>query len=129
MITIYTFEKIEKITTISEAMKEELKTYFKEIAEGIVGDSWQEYNLSEVGPILVIEKEDTIEVLDEYGLKQGSEDIPIILTEFAIKVVVDDVEMMRIVWVMGDSFGVSVYYPIGQFGHEFDEYIKTFVVD
>lgn len=33
----------------------------------------------------MIEKEDTVEVLDKYGLMQGSKDIPIILPEFAIK--------------------------------------------
>lgn len=129
MITLYTFEEIERIETISESLKEELKSYFQEIAEGIVGDSWQGYNLSEVGPILVIEKEDTIDVLDEYGLMQDSKTIPIALPEFAVKVKVDGNEMLRIIWVCNDSFGLSVYYSVGQFGEEFDEYIKEFVID
>lgn len=123
MITLYTFEEIEKISTISEAFKEELRIYFREIAEGIVGEAWKSYNLEEVGPIIVIEKEDTVVVLDEYRLMQGSKTIPMFIPEFALKTRVDGRNMLKIVWVCNDSFGLSVYYPIGQFGKEFDEYI------
>jgi len=129
MITLYTFEDIERINTISEELKDELKSYFREIAEGIVGESWQGYNLSEVGPILVIEKEDTVDVLDEYGLMQCSKAIPISLPEFALRAKVDGKDMLKIIWVCNDSFGVSVYYTIGQFGKEFDEYIMEFLMD
>lgn len=129
MITLYTFEEIEKINTISEAFKEELRRYFREIAEGIVGETWESYNLEEVGPILVIEKEDTVDILDEYGLMQGSKTIPISLPEFALRAKVDGKDMLKIIWICNDSFGVSVYYTIGQFGREFDEYIMEFLMD
>jgi hypothetical protein len=55
MITIYTLEEIKELRDISEAMEEELQSYFKEIAKGIVGEDWRSYKLEEVGPILVIE--------------------------------------------------------------------------
>lgn len=128
MITLYTLEEIQEISTISGAFKEELKSYFKEIAEGIVGDGWQSYNFEDVGPILVIEKQDTIDILDEYGVMQGGKAIPIALPEFAIRARIEDKEILRIIWVCGDSFGLSVYYPTGQFGKEFDEYIMEFVI-
>jgi len=76
MITIYTLEEIKGLENMTEVMREELLKYFQEIAEGIVGEEWEEYNLEEVGPILVIEDNDTIEVLDEYGLMQGSKIVP-----------------------------------------------------
>lgn len=129
MITIYTFDKIEKINTISEGFMDELKRYFQEIAEGIVGDEWRAYTLEEVGPILVIEDEDKVEVLDEYGLMQGSKTIPLSIPEFALRTRVDGRDMLKIIWVCNDSFGLSVYYPIGQFGKEFDEYIMEFLMD
>jgi hypothetical protein len=49
MITVYTFEEIKNLENISEALKEELVRYFQEIAEGIVGEELEEYNLREVG--------------------------------------------------------------------------------
>lgn len=129
MIKIYTLEEIKELRDISEAMKEELQSYFKEIAKGIVGEEWDSYNLEEVGPILVIEDYDTVDVLDEYGLMQGSTSAPQALPEFALKVMVGDVEMLKIIWVCNDSFGVSVYYPIGKFSKEFDEFIMEYVLE
>lgn len=129
MITIYTLEEIEELNNISEAMKEELLAYFEEIAKGIVGDEWGSYNLEEVGPILVIEGDDTIDVLDEYGLMQGSENVPQALPEFALKVLVGGAEMLKIIWVCNDSFGVSVYYPVGKFSKEFDEFLMEYIME
>lgn len=129
MITIYTLEEIKELSNISEVLREELQTYFEEIAKGIVDEDWSSYNLEEVGPILVIEDEDTIDVLDEYGLMQGSKNIPQALPEFAIKIVVGGVEMLKIIWVCNDSFGLSVYYPVGKFGKEFDEFIMEYIME
>lgn len=129
MITIYTFNEIKRLNNICKPLKDELLAYFQEIAEGIVGEAWQEYNLSEVGPILIIEDDDTIEILDEYGLMQGNTNVPQSLPEFALKVTVGDIKMLKIIWVCNDSFGLSVYYPLGKFGEEFDRYINEFIID
>ncbi|NLZ80214.1 MAG: hypothetical protein GX913_00175 [Clostridiales bacterium] len=129
MITIYTLEEIKELRNISEAMKEELLAYFEEIAKGIVEEKWETYNLEEVGPILVIEEDDDVDVLDEYGLMQESESVPQALPEFALKVIVEGVEMLKIIWVCNDFFGVSVYYPIGKFSREFDEFIMEYLME
>ncbi|AJH01449.2 hypothetical protein LF65_04920 [Clostridium beijerinckii] len=129
MITIYTLEEIRELRNISEALREELLTYFKEIARGIVEHEWQAYNLKEVGPILVIEDEDTIDVLDEYGLMQGNRNVPQSLPEFVLVVKVGDIKMMKIIWVCNDSFGLSVYYPAGKFGQEFDDFLKEYIME
>ena len=97
MITIYTFEEIRELRNISEELRDELLTYFEEIARGIVEQEWQTYNLEEVGPILVIEDDDSVDVLDEYGLMQGSKSVPQSLPEFAIKVAVGGFEMLKII--------------------------------
>lgn len=129
MITIYTLDEIKELTNISKELKEELLKYFQEIAEGIVGEAWKNYNLSEVGPILVIEDDDTIDVLDEYGLMQGNKNIPQSLPEFALKVIVGKTEMLKIIWVCNDSFGLSVYYPVGKFGKEFDNWMSDYLME
>lgn len=129
MITIYTLEEIKELKNISGAMRQELLAYFEEIAKGIVEEKWETYNLEEVGPILVIEDDDDVDVLDEYGLMQGSKSVPLALPEFALKVMVGDVEMLKIIWVCNDSFGVSVYYPIGKFSREFDEFIMEYLME
>ena len=129
MITIYTIEEIKALENVSEPLKNELLTYFEEIARGIVEEDWTTYNLEEVGPILVIEDNDTIDALDEYGLMQGSKTVPQSLPEFALKVKIGNVEMMKIIWVCNDSFGISVYYPVGKFGQEFDDYIREYLME
>jgi len=129
MKTIYTLEEIKELSNISGALREELLTYFEEIAKGIAEKEWQAYNLDEVGPILVIEEDDTIDVLDECGLMQGSKNIPQALPEFALKVIVGGIEMLKIIWVCNDSFGLSVYYPVGKFGKEFDEFIEEYIME
>lgn len=129
MITIYTLEEIKQLRNISEAMKAELLAYFEEISKGIVKEKWETYSLEEVGPILVIEDNDAVDVLDEYGLMQGSESVPQALPEFALKVIVGGVEMLKIIWICNDSFGVSVYYPTGKFSREFDEFIMEYLME
>jgi hypothetical protein len=129
MITIYTLQEIKELKDVSGAMRQELLAYFEEIAKGIVEEKWETYNLEEVGPILVIEDDDTVDVLDEYGLMQGNKSVPQALPEFALRVIVGGVEMLKIIWVCNDSFGVSLYYPIGKFSKEFDELIMEYLME
>jgi hypothetical protein len=68
-------------------------------------------------------------VLDEYGLMQGSKSVPQLLPEFALKVIVGGIEMLKIIWVCNDSFGLSVYYSVGKFSKEFDEFIKEYIIE
>ncbi|WP_297430543.1 hypothetical protein [Clostridium sp.] len=128
MIIINTYEEIKNITKISKPLQEELLKYFQEITEGIVGKAWKDYNISEVGSIAVIENGDTINILDKFGLMQGNK-MPKILPEFATKIIVGETEMLKIIWVFGDCNGVSVYYPIGKFGKEFDAWILDYLID
>jgi integrase/recombinase XerD len=125
---INNYKEIIELTNVSNELKEELLTYFQEIAEGIVGEAWKEYNLSEVGSIAVIEDDDTIKVLDKFGLMQGN-NFPVVLPEFATKIITGETEMLKIIWVFGDCNGVSVYYPVGKFGEEFDAWIADYLID
>ena len=128
MIIINTLNEINNLKLISKSLKEELLKYFQEIAEGVVGETWKDYNLSEVGSIVVIEDGDTIDVLDEFGLMQGS-NIPQLLPEFALKVIIGETEMLKIIWVFGDSNGISMYYPVRKFGEEFDKWVSDYLIE
>ncbi|SMC29502.1 hypothetical protein SAMN02745134_03924 [Clostridium acidisoli DSM 12555] len=128
MIIINTLNEINELDNIPKPLKEELLTYFQEIAEGIVGEAWKEYNLSEVGSIAVIEDDDTIDVLDKFGLMQGN-NVPKVLPEFATRVIVGEAEMLKIIWVFGDCNGLSVYYSVGKFGKEFDAFIADYIIE
>lgn len=100
-----------------------------EIAEGIVGCEWQEYNLREVGPILVLEDEDTIEALEAYKIIQENKNIPQVLPEFALRIEVGEAEICRIIWVCSDSLGVTVYYSKGKFGQEFEQWLEEYLIN
>ena len=128
MIEIYTYKEIKELTKVSNELNKELSTYFQEIAEGIVGEAWKYYNLSEVGSIVVIEDDDTIDALDEFGLMQGN-NIPRLLPEFVLKVIIGETEMLKIIWVFGDSNGISMYYPVGKFGEEFDNWVFDYLIE
>lgn len=128
MIIINTLNEIGNLKLISKLLREELLTYFQEIAESISGETWKDYNLREVGSIVVIEDNDTINVLEEFGLMQGNK-VPQMLPEFALKVIIDETEMLKIIWVFGDSNGISMYYPVGQFGKEFDNWVSDYLIE
>lgn len=129
MIKIYTLEENRELRNISVALREKLLTYFEEIARGIVEQEWQAYNVEEVGPILVIEDEDTIDVLDEFGLMQGNRNVLQSLPEFVLVAKVGNVTMMKIIWVCNDFFGLSVYYPSGKFVQEFDDFLEEYIME
>lgn len=76
MIRINRLEDITESNRLKMEMKRELKGYFREIAESIAGEEWETYSLEEIGEILIIEEDDAIDVLDEYGIMQGSNTNP-----------------------------------------------------
>lgn len=127
MIIINTLNEINNLNNISKPLKEELLNYFQEITEGIAGEAWKDYNLREVGSIVVIEDNDTSDVLEEFGLMQSC-NIPQLLPEFALKAIVGEIEMLKIIWVFGDSNGISMYYSVGKFGKEFDNWVSDYLI-
>ncbi|CAM2895184.1 hypothetical protein HAHI6034_01685 [Hathewaya histolytica] len=68
MIIINTLEDIEKAEITPKELKKEILQHFQEIAESVVDKYWRMYNLKEVGDIVVLEDDDSIEVLNKYNL-------------------------------------------------------------
>ena len=68
MIIINTLEDIEKAEITPKELKKEILKHFQDIAERVVDKYWRMYNLKEVGDIVVLEDDDSIEVLNKYNL-------------------------------------------------------------
>lgn len=128
MIIINTLEDIEKAEITPRELKEEILQHFQEIAESVVDKYWKMYNLKEVGDIVILEDDDSIEVLNKYNLldKQSREITSI--PEFTEVIVIDDVEIIKTTFILGDSFGITLYHKSGKLGIENECFLKGYKI-
>ena len=128
MIIINTLEDIEKAEITPRELKEEILQHFQEIAESVVDKYWKMYNLKEVGDIVVLEDDDSIEVLNKYNLMDKQLRKINVLPEFTEIIVIDDVEIMKSTFILGDSFGITLYHKIGKLGTENEDFLKEYKI-
>ena len=128
MIIINTLEDIEKAEITPKELKEEILQYFQEIAESVVDKYWKLYNLKEVGDIVVLEDNDSIEVLNKYSLLDKQSKKIKSIPEFTEVIVIGNVEIMKTTFVLGDSFGITLYHKIGKLGTENENFLKKYKV-
>ena len=128
MIIMNTLEDIEKAEITPRELKEEILQHFQEIAESVVDKYWKMYNLKEVGDIVVIEGDDSIEVLNKYNLMDKQLRKINVLPEFTEIIVIDDVEIMKSTFILGDSFGITLYHKIGKLGTENEIFLKEYEI-
>lgn len=128
MIIINTLEDIEKAEITPRELKEEILQHFQEIAESVVDKYWRMYNLKEVGDIVVLEDDDSIEVLNKYNLLDKQSKKIISIPEFTEIIVIDDVEIIKITFILGDSFGITLYYKSGKLGTENEYFLKGYKI-
>ena len=86
------------------------------------------YNLKEVGDIIVLEDDDLIEVLNKYNLMDKQLRKINVLPEFTEIIVIDDVEIMKSTFILGDSFGITLYHKIGKLGTENEIFLKEYEI-
>ena len=113
MIIINTLEDIEKAEITPKELKKEILQHFQEIAESVVDKYWKMYNLKEVGEIVVLEDDDLIEVLNRYNIIDKQSKKITSIPEFTEVIVIGDVEIMKTTFILGDSFGITLYHKIG----------------
>ncbi|MBB6716818.1 hypothetical protein [Clostridium gasigenes] len=128
MIIINTLEDIEKAEITQMELKEEILQHFQEIAESVVDKYWRMYNLKEVGDIVVLEDEDSIEALDRYNLVDKKSKKITSIPEFTEIILISDVEIMKTTWVLGDCFGITLYHKIGKLGTENEDFLKQYKI-
>jgi hypothetical protein len=128
MIIINTLEEINKAEITPRELKEEILQHFQEIAESVVDKYWKMYNLKEVGDIVVLEDDDSIEVLNKYNLLDKQSKKLTSIPEFTEIIVIDDVEIMKTTFILGDSFGITLYHKSGKLGRENEDFLKEYKI-
>jgi len=128
MIIINTLEDIEKAEITPRELKEEILQHFQDIAESVVDKYWRMYNLKEVGDIVVLEDDDSIEVLNKYNLLDKDSRKITAIPEFTEVIVIGDIEIMKTTFILGDSFGITLYHKIGKLGTENENFLKEYKV-
>lgn len=109
-------------------LKKEILQHFQEIAESVVDKYWRMYNLKEVGDIVILEDDDSIEILGRYNIIDKQSKKITALPEFTEIITVGDVEIMKTTWVLGDSFGITLYHKIGKLGTENEEFLSAYKI-
>ena len=128
MIIINTLEDIEKTEITPKELKKEILQHFQELADSIVDKYWKMYNLKEVADIVVLEDDDSIEVLNKYNLLDKQSKKITSIPEFTEVIVIDDVEIMKSTFILGDSFGITLYHKIGKLGTENENFLKEYQI-
>ena len=128
MIIINTLEDIEKAEITPKELKKEILQHFQEIAESVVDKYWKMYNLKEVGEIVVLEDDDLIEVLNRYNIIDKQSKKITSIPEFTEMIVIGDVEIIKSTFILGDSFGITLYHKIGKLGTENEDLLNQYKI-
>ena len=128
MIIINTLEDIEKAEITPKELKKEILQQFQEIAESVVDKYWKMYNLKEVGDIVVLEDDDSIEVLNKYNIIDNQSKKITSIPEFTEVIVIGDVEIMKTTFILGDSFGITLYHKRDKLGTENEKFLSAYKI-
>ncbi|MBD7912098.1 hypothetical protein [Clostridium cibarium] len=128
MIIINTLEDIEKAEITPLELKKEILQHFQEIAESVVDKYWRMYNLKEVGDIVILEDDDSIEVLDKYNIADKQSKKITSIPEFTEILLIGEVEIMKTTFILGDSFGITLYHKIGKLGTENEKFLSVYKI-
>ena len=128
MIIINTLEDIEKAEITPKELKKEILQHFQEIAESVVDKYWRMYNLKEVGDIVVLEDDDSIEVLNRYNIIDKQSKKITSIPEFTEVIVIGDVEIMKTTFILGDSFGITLYHKRDKLGTENEKFLSAYKI-
>lgn len=128
MIIINTLEDIEKAEITPKELKKEILQHFQDIAESVVDKYWKMYNLKEVGDIVVLEDDDSMEVLNRYNIIDKQSKKITLIPEFTEVIVIGDVEIIKSTFILGDSFGITLYHKSGKLGTENENFLKEYEI-
>ncbi|MBE6051772.1 MAG: hypothetical protein E7214_14260 [Clostridium sp.] len=128
MIIINTLDDIEKAEITPKELKEEILQHFQEVSESVVDKYWRMYNLKEVGDIVVLEDDDSIEVLNIYNIIDKQSKKITSIPEFTEMIVIRDVEIIKTTFILGDSFGITLYHKSGKLGTENENFLKEYKI-
>lgn len=128
MLIINTLEDIEKAEITPLELKKEILQHFQEIAESVVDKYWRMYDIKEVGDIVVLEDDDSIEVLNRYNIIDKQSKKITSIPEFTEVIVIGDVEIMKTTFILGDSFGITLYHKSGKLGTDNEKFLSAYKI-
>ena len=86
------------------------------------------YNLKEVGEIVVLEDDESIETLDRYNLVDKQSRKIKSIPEFTEVIVIGGVEIMKTTFILGYSLGIALYHKIGKLGAENEKILSAYKI-
>lgn len=116
----------DDITTsdISDGLKYDIKTFYKELVHDNMGEDHLTYDFTEIGKIAILEPSDNIHHLPEIGFYNET----ILLTESTIEFVDDvwteETHYYRVTILLNDAEGVVLYVESNKHGKEIEDWIE-----
>lgn len=116
------FDQLKRDGLLEPEMAEHLTQFITSLQAVLDEMSPNTYDLGDAGSIVILEKGDDVRNLTEIGLGQGlMEFIP----EWFQVVALDGIAYYRFLILLGDSFGIVFFSPIGIYDNE----VETWFVD
>lgn len=116
------FDQLKRDGLLEPEMTEHLRQFITSLQGVLDAMSPNTYNLGDAGSIVILEKGDDVRNLTEIGLGQGlMEFIP----EWFQVIALDGIVYYRFFILLGDSFGIVFFSPIGIY----DKEVETWLVD
>lgn len=123
MIIITSWDDITT-SNVSEGLKSDIKTFYKELVHDNMGEDHLTYDFTEIGKIAILEASDNIHHLPEIGFYNET----ILLTESTIEFVdnawTEDTHFYRVTILLNDAEGVVLYVESNKHGKVIENWIK-----
>lgn len=123
MIIIANWNEI-MASSLSEGLKSDIKTFYKELVRDNMGEDHLTYDFTEIGKIAVLETSDDINHLPEIGFYADTMFLLDKIVEAVDDVLADGINYYRVTILLNDSEGVVLYLESKVHGNEVEEWIK-----
>jgi hypothetical protein len=109
---------------IEQSLIDELRSYFKEIVtEMLSEEDYENYDITEVGKMAVLEVGDAIDNLPEIGFYDETIRLTESISEYVERVEIDEEIYYRILVLLNDAEGVIIYAKANTHGDEFENWV------
>lgn len=109
---------------LSEGLKSDIRTFYKELVHDNMGEDHLTYDFTEIGKIAVLEASDDINHLPEIGFYADTMLLLEKIVEAVDDVLADGINYYRVTILLNDAEGVVLYLESKVHGNEVEEWIK-----
>ncbi len=111
-------------SNISEGLKADIQTFFKELVYDNMGEDHLTYDFKEIGKIAILESSDDLFHLPEIGFYSETMLLLDKIVEFVDDVWIDEMLYYRVTILLNDAEGVVLYVASKIHGTEMERWIK-----